>query len=241
MKDVWQREGGALDPSDIQHHRHVEPSHRTDGSQVHIPTLRSGWPRQPLPENSADRCPATRPRRPPCLRRLKKDAGMARIRPQLLQYSPPSLRVGKGAERHAGSRFSENFGQSRRRKSLLHSCHRIVEPAMKRAEVYAVCCQAQRACTDPLDRFHSVDDLQNREHFRRLHERHSAPEPSMRLNDPAPGEALEHFGKISSRNSRRLRDLIGCPSDRRLAGQMDDRSEGILHSLRKHKKSSSRH
>ena len=105
----------------------------------------------------------------------------------------------------------------------------------------AVCCQAQRACTDPLDRFHGVDDLQNRELFRRLQERHSAPEPSMRLNDPAPGEALEHFGKISSRNSRRLRDLIGCPSNRRLAGQMDDRSEGILHSLRKHKKSSSRH
>jgi hypothetical protein len=131
----------------------------------------------------------------------------------------------------------KNLGQGRSAECLFNHRKGIVEPAMERTEAKAVRGQAQRTGFDPLNGLHGVNDLKNRQILGLLGERHAAPQPSLRVNNPASSEALQDLRKIRARNLGYASDLLGRTGLGRLAGKIANSPEGVFDGLRKHKKS----
>src|SRR2546423_1544895 len=105
-----------------------------------------------------------------CVRKSLEKSGQSKIA-QLLCCLLLQLCVGKWTQWYAFGWLGQHFGQCRVSESFFHHRQGIVEPTMERAEAHAVRRQAQGTRTDALDRLHRVDHLQNREVFRRFHQR----------------------------------------------------------------------
>ena len=98
-------------------------------------------------------------------------------------------------------RIGENLGECAFTEGFFHRRHRGIHPLVQRAEVRAVVGQIQRARRVPLDRFHRVDDIEDRHLGRSLRERNATTDAALRVHNPLLRQIYGIFNP-SERESR---------------------------------------
>ena len=78
--------------------------------------------------------------------------------------------------------------------------------------------QPERTGGNPFNRFHCVDDFQDRQFRRRLDQHHAAADPALAADDRIASQILQHLRQIGLGDLCRLGNLVGGACVWRLVG-----------------------